>query len=200
MKKSSYHNAKRPTYCQEVYQLEDKFDGLELNHILRHLNEAVDALATTTSGRETMPMGVFTSDEYKPLIRYEEPEQASDGLPMLGSRADQPSAPSDPKVMELDEDPVIESDPLADWGMPYLNYLLHEALPMDKIEAWRLACHAKSLVLIEGELYWRSHTRILQRCIPIEQGKWLLSDIHGGVYGHHATPRTQVKNVFYQGF
>ena len=59
---------------------------------------------------------------------------------------------------------------------------------------------AKSFVLIEGELYMRSHTRILQRCIPIKQGKRLLSDIHGGVYGHHAAPRTLVRNVFQQGF
>ena len=33
MKESSYHNAKMATYCQEVRQLEDKFDSLELNHI-----------------------------------------------------------------------------------------------------------------------------------------------------------------------
>ena len=37
--------------------------------------------------------------------------------------------------MELDEDLVIEPDPLADWRMPYLDYHLHEVLPMDKIEA-----------------------------------------------------------------
>ena len=63
--------------------------------------------------------------------------------------------------MELDEDPVIEPDPLADWRTPYLDYHLHEALPTDKMEAWRLAHRAKSFVLIKGELYRRSHTRIL---------------------------------------
>ena len=73
--------------------------------------------------------------------------------------------------MELDIDPVAEPDPLADWRMPYLNYLLHEVLPMDKTEAQRLARRAKSFIVIEGEHYKRSHTRILQCCIPIEQGK-----------------------------
>ena len=38
-------------------------------------------------------------------------------------------APFDPEIMELDEDPAIELDPLADWRTPYLNYLLLEALP-----------------------------------------------------------------------
>ena len=141
-------------------------------------------------------MGVFTSDQHKPLVHYEEPKQAGDGPPTLGSGADQPVAPSDLEVMELDEDPAIELDPLADWRMPYLDYLLREVLPMDKIESQRLACHAKSFVVIEGELYRRSHTRILQGYIPIEQGKQLLSDIHGGVRRHYAMPRTLVGNAF----
>ena len=67
---------------------------------------------------------------------------------------------------------------------------------MDKMEARWLARRAKSFVVIEGELYKRNHTGILQRCIPIEQGKQLLSDIHGGVYRHHAAPRTLVENMF----
>ena len=84
--------------------------------------------------------------------------------------------------------------------MLYLDYLLREVLPMDKIEARQLACHAKSFIIIKGELYKRSHIGILQRCIPIEQGKQLLRDIHDGVCGHHAAPRTLVGNTFRQGF
>ena len=98
--------------------------------------------------------------------------------------------------MELEEDPVTKPDPLVDCRMLYLNYLLHDTLPMDKAEARWLARRAKSFVLVEGELYKRSHTRILQLCIPSEQGKLLLSDIHGGVCGHHAAPRTLVGNAF----
>ena len=65
-------------------------------------------------GLEPVPMGIFASDQYKPSVRYEEPEQTSDASPTLGSGANQLAAPSDPKVMELDEDPAIEPDPLAD--------------------------------------------------------------------------------------
>ena len=82
----------------------------------------------------------------------------------------------------------------------YLNFLLHEVLPTDKTEARWLPCRAKYFVVIKGELYKRSHTEILQRCIPTEQGKDLLEDIHGGVCGHHAAPRALVKNTFWQGF
>ena len=68
MKKSSYHNTKMATYCQEVRQLEDKFNGLELNYILRWLNKVADTLAKMASCREPVPTCVFTSDQYKPSV------------------------------------------------------------------------------------------------------------------------------------
>ena len=74
MKESSCHNAKMAAYCHEVRQLEDKFDGLELNHIPRWLNEAANTLAKMASSQEPVPTGIFTSDLHKPSIRYGEPE------------------------------------------------------------------------------------------------------------------------------
>ena len=37
-------------YYREVHRLLDKFDGLELNHIPRRLNEVADVLAKVASG------------------------------------------------------------------------------------------------------------------------------------------------------
>ena len=81
MKESSCHDAKMATYCQAVRWLEDNFDGLELNHIPRRLNEAADVLVKATSGREPVPTGVFTSDQHKPSVRYKGSERADDGPP-----------------------------------------------------------------------------------------------------------------------
>ena len=114
MKESSYHNAKMAAYCREVHQLEDKFDGLKINHIPRCLNKAANALAKIVSGREPVPTGVFTSDQYKPSVHYEEPEQTGDRPSTLGLGVDQPLAPHNLEVMELDTDPVAEPDHLAD--------------------------------------------------------------------------------------
>ena len=168
MKDSSCHDAKMVAYCQEVRWLEDKFDGLELNHISRCLNEAADALAKAASSREPVPTGVFTSDQHKPLVRYEGLERADGGPSDPASGADQPMALPGPDVMELEEDPATEPYPLDDWRTLYLDYLLHDTLPIDKVEAQRLARRAKSFVLVEGELYKQSHTRILQLCNPVE--------------------------------
>ena len=112
-----------------------KSDGLELNHIPRHLNEAADALAKAASGRESVLTGIFASDQHKPLVRYEGSKQADDGPSNPGLGADQPTAPPGPDVMELEEDPATEPDPLVDWRTLYLDYLLGDTLPTDKIEA-----------------------------------------------------------------
>ena len=55
--------------------------------------------------------------------------------------------------MALEEDPAAQSDPPDDWRTLYLDYLLYDTLPVDKMEAQQLACRTKSFVLIEGELY-----------------------------------------------
>jgi hypothetical protein len=59
-------DAKIAAYWREVRQLEDKFDSLELNHIPRHLNEAVDALAKAASGQELVPTGVSPATSTNP--------------------------------------------------------------------------------------------------------------------------------------
>jgi hypothetical protein len=59
---------------------------------------------------------------------------------------------------------------------------------------------AKSLTLIDGELYKHATSGVLQRCEPIPQVCELLRDIHAGVCGHHAVPYTLVGNAFRQGF
>jgi hypothetical protein len=72
------------TYCQEVCKLEDKFDGLELNHIPQWLNEAANELEKMASGRELVLVCIFANDQHKPLVHYEEPEQASNEPPASG--------------------------------------------------------------------------------------------------------------------
>jgi hypothetical protein len=65
-----------------------------------------------------------------------------------------------------------------------------------------LARRAKSFVVLgDGkELYHRSPTGILQRCISIAEGQELLQEIHSGACGHYAAPRALVGNAFRQGF
>jgi hypothetical protein len=67
-------------YSNEVWRLEDKFYGLELNHVARWYNETTDELAKISSGRTTVPPNVFSKDIYQPSVQIDntpEPEEAS---------------------------------------------------------------------------------------------------------------------------
>jgi hypothetical protein len=183
-------------YCDEVRRLEDKFHGLELNHVARRYNETADELAKIASGRTTVPSDVFSRDIYQPSVKL-------DDAPEPDETSTQPEVPSATQGEAL----RIEGErsgvaPNQNWQTLYLQYLLRGKLPLNKAEARRLARRAKSFILLgdEKELYHRSPSGILQRCISVAQRQELLQEIHLGACGHHAAPRTLVGNAFRQGF
>jgi ribonuclease HI len=55
MKNSNCRDPKMEAYSDEVRRLEDKFYGLEVNHVARRYNETADELAKIASGRTTVP-------------------------------------------------------------------------------------------------------------------------------------------------
>jgi ribonuclease HI len=59
MKNASCHDDKMEAYCNTVRALEDKFYGIELNHVPHRHNEEADELAKIASGRITVPPNVF---------------------------------------------------------------------------------------------------------------------------------------------
>jgi ribonuclease HI len=192
MKNSHYHDRKMEAYCDEVRRLEDKFYRLELNHIARRYNETADELAKIASGQTTVPPDVFSRDIHQPSIKIDDTSEPEETLaqPEVSSAAE-----GEALRVEGERNGVT---PNPNWQAPYLEYLLRGELPLDKAEARRLARHAKSFVLLghEKELYHRSPSGILQRCISVAQGQELLQEIHSGACGHHAAPRALVGNTF----
>jgi ribonuclease HI len=196
MKNSHCRDQKMEAYCDEVRRLEDKFHGLELNHVARRYNETADELAKIASGWTTVPPNVFSRDIYQPSVKLDdalEPDETS-------AQPEVPSAAEGEALRVEGERNGVA--PNQDWQTPYLQYLLRGELPLDKAEARRLAWRAKSFVLLgdEKELYHRSPSGILQRCIYVAQGQELLQEIHSGACGHHAAPQTLMGNAFRQGF
>jgi ribonuclease HI len=192
MKNSHCRDPKMEAYCDKVRRLEDKFYGLELNHIARRYNETADELAKIASGRTMVPPDVFSRDLHQPSVKTDdtpEPEKAS-ALPEAPSAAE-----GEALHVEEERNGV---PPNRNWQTPYLQYLHQGEIPLDRTEAQRLARRAKSFVLLgDGkELYHRSPSGILQRCISIAEGQKLLQEIHSGACGHHATPRTLVGSAF----
>jgi hypothetical protein len=61
-----------------------------------------------------------------------------------------------------------------DWRDKYIAWMDRGELPSHQSEARRIARMAKSFTLVDGELYKRATSGILQRCVPIPQGCELL--------------------------
>jgi ribonuclease HI len=196
MKNSHCRNQKIEAYCDEVWRLEDKFYGLELDHVARRYNKTADELAKIALGRTTVPPNVFSKDIYQPSVQVDDAPKPEEALA-------QPEVPSaaEGEALRVEEERNGVT-PVSNWQTLYLEYLLRGELPLDKTKAQRLARHTKSFVLLgdEKELYHRSPSGILQRCISIAQGQELLQEIHSGACGHHAAPRALVGNAFRQGF
>jgi ribonuclease HI len=161
MKNSHCHDPKMEAYCDEVRRLEDKFYGLELNHIARRYNETADELAKIASGRTMVPPDDFSRDLHQPSVKIDntpEPEapSAQPEVPSAQSEAPsaQPEAPSarpeaslvQPEVPSAPEGEAlcVEGErsgvtPNRNWQTPYLQYLHRGELPLDRVEARQLA-------------------------------------------------------------
>jgi hypothetical protein len=101
MKNASCHDDKMEAYCKAVRALEDKFYGIELNHVPRRYNEEADELAKIASGRITIPPNVFARDVAQLSVTLE---------PHPSSRAEPSGVPSNPAGVEtMDEDPSNEA-------------------------------------------------------------------------------------------
>jgi hypothetical protein len=171
MKNSHCRDPNMEAYCDEVRRLENKFYGLELNHIARRYNETVDELAKIASGRTTVPPDVFSRDLHQPSVKIDdtpEPEAPSAQSEAPSARPEapsvQPEVPSAPEGEALRvEEEQSGVTPNQNWQTPYLQYLHRGELPLDRAEARRLARRAKSFVLLgDGkELYHRRPSGIL---------------------------------------
>ena len=74
------------------------------------------------------------------------------------------------------------------------------SLPNDETEDRRVQRRSKAYTIINKELYKRSATEVLQRCVEPAEGKEMLLEIHQGECGHHCSTRALVAKVFRHGF
>jgi ribonuclease HI len=142
MKNSHYRNQKMEAYCDEVRCLEDKFYGLELNHVARRYNETADELAKIASGRTTVPPDVFSRDIHQPSVKTNDTPEPGKASAQPEEASAQPEAPSVAEGEAL----RVEGErngvtPNQTWQTPYLQYLHRGELPSTKpkLGDWRSA-------------------------------------------------------------
>jgi ribonuclease HI len=167
-------------YCLEVRKLENKFYGLEFHHVVRDNNVAADVLSKLGSTRAQVPTSVFVHELHAPSIPEPTPSTTDPAHPQAGQ-----------EVVMID----------VDWRQPFIDYLREQKVPSDKNLAKKLIRRAKSYVLVGDKLYRRgASSGVLMKCVPREEGKGILKEIHKGVCGNHASSRTLVSKAFRRAF
>jgi transposase InsO family protein len=184
------------TAYRKLYNyLEGTFDGCEVSHVSRASNEEANNLANIGSQCLPVPQGVFWEEIIERSIKTNKnsttEEQAQHQT--TGSGAGKPGQES---TAEPEEVKMIEET----WMQPYLAHMINKTLPEDTVEAKRIIRRSKAFVVLQGKLYKKSITGVLQRCVTRQDGQEILKDIHAGVCGHHASSRAIAAKAFRAGF
>jgi hypothetical protein len=188
-----------------VRKLEKDFTTLELQHVPQADNSAADDLSQRASTRAPVPEGAFERRLLRPTAQ---PAGLDEGGETGTSKPVIPVVPQDPPKAVCA--PGGPPDPLAPqsatqsgpdaWISEIRDYLKENILPEDHVSAERIVRLAKRYTMVEGGLYRRGANSILMRCITQEEGRELLTEIHGGECGSHSSSRTLVDKAFWHGF
>jgi ribonuclease HI len=148
------------TYRNLYYYLEGTFDGCKVSHVSRASNKEADNLANIRSQCLPIPLGVFWEEIIERSIKHSknltigEPSQH----PTTGSGADKPGIGS---TAEPEEVMMVEET----WMQSYLAYMINKILPKDTVEARRIIRRSMAFVVLQGKLYKKSITSVLQLCV-----------------------------------
>jgi hypothetical protein len=103
------------------------------------------------------------------------------------------------EVMEIDQ-AIFTAREVPSWACPIMDFLVNGQLPMNEAKAHRVMRRSKAYTIINKEIYKRSATGVLQRCVESAEGQEMLREIHQGECGHHASSRALVSKAFRHGF
>jgi ribonuclease HI len=86
------------------------------------------------------------------------------------------------------------------WMTPIRDYLLTGLLPESKDEVNQLKLKVASYLVEDGILFKKSYLAPLLRCIGPEQSSYIIREVHSGICGTHAGPRTIVAKMMNLGY
>jgi len=210
-------DANMASYRFHVQKIAGFFEGCEFHHVPRAENEAADTLSKLGSSRQEIPPGVALAHLRTPSIKPSPESESifvpeSHVVPMDIDEGNPGTVPVNPGTagskpeetmlvnsMEVDV-PVFLVREAPTWVEPIKEFLINGTLPVNENESRRIQRRSKAYTIINGEVYKRSVTGVLQRCVEPEEGKEMLVEIHQGECGHHASSRALVAKVFRHGF
>ncbi|KAK1650700.1 hypothetical protein QYE76_068505 [Lolium multiflorum] len=217
-------DANMASYRFHVQKIAGFFEGCEFHHVPRAENEAADTLSKLGSSRQEIPPGIALAHLRVPSIKPSPESESifvpeSHVVPMEIDEGNPGTTPANSGTIPVNSGtatPMPEEAMLVDsmdidmpvfvvreapsWVEPIKEFLINGTLPVDENESRRIQRRSKAYTIINGEVYKRSVTGVLQRCVEPEEGREMLEEIHRGECGHHASSRALVAKVFRHGF
>ena len=104
------------------------------------------------------------------------------------------------KAPSLTRTEVLCLDTLPDWRTPFMQYLQQGTLPDDKTKAQQLKSKASKYFIIEKDLYRRTFTAPILKCIGPDESAYCLSEVHEGICGDHMSAKALAHKIIRQGY
>ena len=162
---------KMKMYLSKVQHMQSYFQKFCITKIPREDNEKADRLARMASVENVK------IEEDRKLIRNLTHSSISD---------------------EASELAVIEE--VSDWRKEIINYLTNGILSPKKKSVVQLKMKVGKFTLLNGTLYKRSFTLPLLKCVSLEEGNYVLREIHEGICENHSGLRILAHKVVRAGF
>ena len=83
---------------------------------------------------------------------------------------------------------------------PIVQYLIADVLPTDASTASQIKRMAPHYTLVDEQLYKRSVTLLLLKCLLPSEAKYALQEVHSGLCGNHLRGRALAHKVLRQGY
>ncbi|XP_071739879.1 uncharacterized protein [Rutidosis leptorrhynchoides] len=160
--------AKQPTiqqYLSKAKELIESFKSFDIEHVRRSQNKKADALSKLAS---------LTFEHLAKEVLVEVLERKY--------------------ILEEEVNDLIQKDEVT-WMTPLQVYLETGKLPEDKNEARKIRIKEPSYKMMNGALYKRSFLTPWLRCVGPKQATVIIQEMHEGICGLHASPRSVVAKI-----
>ena len=157
-------------YLQKVFDLLKKFVLVQVKHVPRAENSGAEALAKLTTASQE-DLGRSTPVEYLA----------------------EPSI--DPYSMVVASIEFVPS-----WMDPIWNYIIDGSLLDDLKEAAKIRARSARFTNHKGSLYKRGFFTPFLKCIAGEDTRYILREVHEGIYVNHVGARALAGKVLRQGY
>ena len=103
--------------------------------------------------------------------------------------------------MEVQKHPSIKEVPtftiqsVNSWMTPIVSFLQNGHLPQDADEARKIKKRAARFTILNDALYKKGFSMPYLKCVDKDEAKYILEEIHKGIYGDHVGPRFLVSKV-----